>query len=880
VSLAPGTRLGPYEVVAPIGAGGMGEVYRARDTRLERDVALKVLPPSAASSQDRRQRFEREAHLISQLSHPHICALYDVGAEGTIAYLVMELLEGETLAHRLGTGPLPLEQVVRAGIEICSALEAAHAKGIVHRDLKPANVMLTGAGVKLLDFGLAKALEKSGPLLSDLPTIAEARTETGAVLGTLQYMSPEQLEGRPLDARTDIFALGAILYEMTTGKTAFPAASQASLISAILTSEPPPMASLQPITPPALDRLVKTCLAKDPARRFWSAHDVGLQLASLGAAASDARPAPAMEHRSRKAPWAAPWLPWLVAGLAAAVAVASLLKPRSAPVTEETSEQAIRFLVPPPPNGRFMSSTEASYMAVSPDGTQLAYAAAQDGVQRIWIREVSALEPRSLPGTDDAHSLFFSPDGGSIAFFAAGVLKRIDTAKGSAVPICDTKLPGQRAGSWGSRGDILFSSAPRLSEAIYRVPASGGTPAPAVQIDRARGELGIGWPRFLPDGERFLYLVVREGGAGTLMLFTPGKPPRSVMPAQSLVEYAEPGYLVYAHEGSLLGRRFDQATGRADGAPFSIAPRIRYFLPTGTASFAVSRSGLLLYQPLQDAQRLVWYDRSGRELATVGEPGGYQHLALSASGRRLLVDRTRPELGDQDVYAIDLERGTEERLVAGPLSDSGPIWLPGEKSIVYSEPRLGPPELRRRELATSRDEELLPPGGFRQAEDVSPDGRTLVYRERAADRSWWNLWALPLDGDRQPRLLVSRAYSGRFSPDGSLLAYLSLESNQREAYVTPFPGPGERTRLSPGGALALAWGEGRELLYLSVDGSLLSVKVADQVGKPTKLFKLPGRQWLGFDVSADGKRILAIEPQIVADELPLTAVVGFTSELK
>jgi Tol biopolymer transport system component/predicted Ser/Thr protein kinase len=877
LSLTAGARLGPYEIVSPVGAGGMGEVYRARDTRLERTVAVKVLPERLSNSAEVRQRFEREAKTISQLSHPHICALYDVGNQDGVEYLVMEYLEGETLSERLVKGALPLEQTLRHGTEIAHALDKAHRQGIVHRDLKPGNVMLTKSGVKLLDFGLAKAIVPETPAenLTSAPTTGADLTREGTVLGTVSYMAPEQIEGRRADARTDIFAFGALLYEMAAGSRAFSGTSQASILSAILRDEPAPVSSAASLFPPALDRLIRTCLAKDPGQRWQSAHDVGLQLRAISEGSAVSGAGKVIPHSVR-----ARFLPWLAAGIAVAVAEGALWLSRAPRVQPP---RTIRFAVPPPANGAFSFFYEISFLAASPDGLRLAYVASDSqGGQRIYLRPLSAAEARPIPGTEGANSLFFSPDGRSIAFFAEGKLKRVELAGGTPVSICDVSSGGGFSGTWGRGGDILFAGV--LRSAINRVSAAGGTPTEVIRLDRSRGEARIAWPWFLPDGEKFLYLLRHLDGHGNLMLAEPGKKPRRVMAMQSAVQYADPGYLVFAREGSLLAQRFDPESGRVTGEPFSLAERVRYFLSIGAASFAVSRSGTLAYQSQDDVRRLTWLDRTGRELSTVGPPGLYMHIAISPDGRRLLFDRARKGIGTPDVWSLDLERGTETPVTSDPDTEAMPVWLPGGK-VAYSAVRGNPPQLVRRDLATGKEEELLPGGRFQGAQDVSPDGKSLLYIMRGEHGV--DVWTYPLSGAGKPAPLLETPFSKgdvRFSPDGRYLAMITSESGQPEVYVTDYPGPGERIRVSTGGAQYLRWSrDGRELLYLSTDQHMMSVPVKTspslKLGPPTALFAVNGTAWAGFDVSPDGKRFLAIVPKIVANELPLNVIVNWTSEV-
>ncbi|MGH9399613.1 MAG: TolB family protein, partial [Thermoanaerobaculia bacterium] len=575
------------------------------------------------------------------------------------------------------------------------------------------------------------------------------------------------------------------------------------------------------------------------------------------------------------------WLPWLGTALAAALAAVVLLR-SGKPVA--SAPRAIRFGVPPPANGSFAYDVEESFLAVSPDGSQLAYVAWDtQGPSRIFLRPLSAQEARPIPGTEGARSLFFSPDGKTIAFFASGKLKRVELSGGAAVSICDVSRRGGMSGTWGPGGDILFAGV--QTQAIYRVSAAGGTPAEAIQLDPARGEARIAWPFFLPDGKKFLYLLRHVDGHGNLMLAEPGEKPRLVMPIQSRAQYADPGYLVFAREEALLAQRFDPDSGRVTGEPFSVAERVRYFLSTGSASFAVSRSGTLAYQPQEDVFRLTWLDRTGREVGTVGTPGLYKHVAISSDGRKLLFDRQHG--GILNIWSLDLERGTETPITSDPDTVAMPLWLPGGK-VAYSAVRGHTPQLFRRDLATGKEEELLPAGKFQQAQDVSPDGRFLFYTIRG-ERGVFDIWSYPLSGAGKPTPFLETPFnktSVRFSPDGRFLAMVTGESGpQPELYVTAYPGPAERIRVSTGGAGDPRWSrDGRELFYLSGDRRLMSVAVSTspalKLGTPTPLFTLTGKgYWPSFDVSQDGKRFLALVPETVADELPLNVVANWASEV-
>jgi WD40 repeat protein len=892
--LAAGVRLGPYEILAPLGAGGMGEVYRARDTRLGREVALKVLPAEVSWSEEWRKRFEREAQALSRLVHPHVCALFDVGRHADVDYLVMELLSGESLAARLLGGPLPFAEVLRFGAQIASALAAVHSLGITHRDLKPGNVMITPAGAKLLDFGVARMLpqEAAARDLSLASTASLSLTQAGQLLGTVSYMSPEQLEGKRADARSDIFALGAVLFEMATGKRAFPGESSAAIVSAILGSQPPVVSSSQPASPSEFDSLVRTCLRKEPETRWSSVHDVALLLQQIeqGIDAEPRQPGPASSRR------VATWLPWAVALLAVALGAAAFLLQ----VPDPTGlVRAVRFDLPAPGSGAYFHTRDVTALAVSPDGSTLAYvatepssgAAPQDPThglisgrisRRLWIRRLADLEARPLPGTEGATSVFWSPDGRTVAFFAQGALKRVDLPNVGPVTICPVEARGGLSGTWGKTGEILF--APVQGGGILRVSAAGGSPSVALRPDAVRGEVGVAWPWFLPDGERFLYVARYPGARRVLMMAGAGHAPREVIPVGSKVQFAEP-FIVFARDGSLLGQRFDWRSGRVAGAPFALAPQVRSFQTTGSAEFATSSGGTLVWQSVDDSQRLVWFDRSGRELGTMAGPDNYLGIAISPSAGQVVFSRAAPRAGGFSVWFTDLERNVENRITSGLDSACCAVWIPGEKGIVYSGVQGGPPHLFRRDLETGADVELLPPGSFQLAQEVSPDGKSVLYLDR--ERGGWDLWSVALSGGTKPSPVLESAFNKsdvRFSPDGRHLAFISDESGAPEAYVAPYSGSGQRTRVSTHGAVALRWARAAdELLYLSPDRRLWSVQVRStptlRLGTPTVRFTAQGHAgWVDFDVTPDGSRILAVVPAVVADELPLHVAVNWPAE--
>src|SRR5262245_51665427 len=650
--LSVGSRLGPYEILSPIGAGGMGEVYKARDTRLERTVAVKVLPAQLSVSSDARQRFEREAKTISQLSHPHICALYDVGREGETEYLVMELLEGETLTERLAKGALPLDPTLRFGQEIADALDKAHRQGIVHRDLKPGNVMLTKSGVKLLDFGLAKAMSpasQSPTALTSLPTAMNEGnlTKEGTILGTFQYMAPEQLEGREADARSDLFALGATLYEMATGKKAFTGKTQASLIGSILRDEPPSVSSIAPMTPPAFDRVVKTCLAKDPDERWQTAHDVRLQLQWIAEGGSQAGlPAPLAElRRSRER------LAWAANIVTAALAIAAtwlFLQSRREPARIVQSS----ILPPDKTEFNFLSGS----MALSPDGRLIAFIAGN----LLWVRPLDGLSARPLAGTEGPTYPFWSPDSRSLGFFAGGKLRKIDVSGGPPETICDA--PAARGGTWGRDGTIVF--APSTRYPLHRVAASGGAVVPITKLDPSKGEISHRWPTFLPDGRHFLYVSFHAIGGSEQAnnsIFVgslDSQRTEMLVRTNSNAIYSPPGYLLYWRENVLLAQPFSAKSLRLTAEPFPVAEPVQYAQGFGNAIFSVSQNGLLAYQRGRGSvpSQLTWFDRAGRQLEAAAPPGDYRNPAISHDGQKVLVDVPATQTLGDDVWVSDLVR--------------------------------------------------------------------------------------------------------------------------------------------------------------------------------------------------------------------------------
>jgi Tol biopolymer transport system component len=829
----------------------MGEVYRARDTRLERTVAVKVLPSHLASSPDSRQRFEREAKTISQLSHPHICALYDVGREGETEYLVMELLEGETLSERLAKGALPLEQTLRYGTEIADALDKAHRQGIVHRDLKPANVMLTKSGVKLLDFGLAKAMAPTLPRgsLTSLPT-EQGLTQEGTILGTFQYMAPEQLEGKDADGRTDIFALGAVVYEMATGKKAFSGTSQASLIAAILQNEPAPISASQPMAPPALDRVVKTCLAKDPEERWQSAADIKRELRWIADASQTGVAAPAAPHHGS-------WLPWAVAALAALVAVSALLRPQRAEMP--AASRMILSILPP------QGAAWTDWFALSPDGRRLALVGSNEGRMQIWIRRLDEEEARPVTGTEGAENPFWSPDGRSLAFFAHSKLKRIELESGEVQVLCDAELG--RGGSWSREGVILFAStAPSV---LSRVAASGGAPVAATRLEPSRGDLVHRWPHFLPDGKRFLVFVWTANPAttGIYLGSLESSDLKLLQPSREAGQFLPPDRLLYARGEALAVERLDLSRAQPSGEPETLIRQVDVAeIGSFLRLFSASRNGIVAFRDAGYQRPLVWFDRRGNVVGRTSAVAGTTGLSLSPD--ETLAAYATGTLTAGDIWLLDLQRDVATKLTSGSGANT-PVFSRDGRFLYYRF--YGPKhfEIRRKPVRGSGAEETVFEGStFENPQDETPDGRTLIVQ--SAQRSF-DIWALPLEGDRKLIPLVATEFSERqprLSPDGRWLAYYSDESGRFEVYVRRFPVTEEKWQVSTRGGLWPYWrGDAKEIYYVGLDGVLMAVPVAAEqmfsVGAPESLFQTRLRVWTvqrQYVASRDGQRFLMIYP--------------------
>ena len=856
----------------------MGEVYRARDTRLGREVAIKVLPAHLSEDAARKARFEREAKTISGLNHPNICVLHDVGSQDGVDYLVMELVEGETLASRLAKGPMPLEQVLRIGREIAEALDKAHRSGVIHRDLKPGNIMLTKSGAKPLDFGLARPVSAQASLatLTAVGSLNSPVTQEGTIVGTFQYMSPEQVEGKELDGRSDIFSLGAVLYEMVTGRRAFEGKSQLSVASAILEKEPAPLIEAKPLTPANLDHAVRRCLAKDPDERWQTARDLAIELKWAGEAGSQAS-APVVAGKSQGN---TPGM-WLAGALAGALALGLLAGALIWKGNTKTAETMY-----------FSAPMQANDMAVAPNGHTVAIVAKDEsrGKTVVWLYEVGARAAKPLPETDGASFPFWSPDGQYLGFFASGKLKKINLANGDVQTLCDA--PNGRGGSWSSQGVILFTPSGQVDEGLYRVSASGGSKELVSLPDKEKGETSHRWPQFLPDGKHYLYMAfnvtwqARSGGANAIYVGELGsKERKQLVEAIANAAYVEPGYLLYFRDNTLFAQRFDPSNLALSGEARPVLKDIQFLGRIARATYSATNGQLLVAQSAGGAtlSKLAWFDRKGNEIGTVGKPDAYSNLVISPNHKSLAVDITDTGNGNADVWVMDLASGAGKRLTFDPAVDSMAVWSPDGERIVFSSSRQHTFDLYMKNSNGTTEEKVVEHGNAdRYPTDWSRDGKSALFIQGN------DLWVMEMPA-MQSRVFLKAPgtiRNGEFSPDGKWVAYASNETGKWEVYVTSFPDANAKWQVSSAGGDEPRWrGDGKELFYLSSEAKVMAVPVKGgasfDAGTAEELFQANPRERVAtseqmtYDVSADGQKFLINTRMKNEEARPMTVVLNW-----
>ncbi|MGD0697638.1 MAG: protein kinase [Terriglobia bacterium] len=899
--LTSGAQLGPYEILSPLGAGGMGEVYRARDTKLNREVALKVLPEAFAANAERMARFEREAQVLASVNHPNMAAIYGLEESTAVRALVMELVEGPTLADRIAQGPVAIEEALPVAKQIAEALEYAHEKSIIHRDLKPANVKVTPEGtVKVLDFGLAKALapDTSGTHLANSPTISIAATQAGVILGTAAYMSPEQAKGKIVDRRTDIWAFGCVLYEMLGGKQAFEGETVSDVLAAVIMKDPD-WNALAADTPAGIQKLLRRCLQKDPKQRLRDIGDARIAieetLSGTGDAEADLVPAQGRPQGPPLQPWrrALPWAAALLCvGLAGVFAI-GYFRAISVPA------RSVRSYILPPEKTTFAFEAKTGTPVLSPDGRKLLFAARNSaGVERLWIRPLDSAAAQPLEDTEGASFPFWSPDSRFVGYFAQGKLMKIDTSGGPNQTVCDA--PSGRGGAWSLDGRIVFT--PERLAGLEQVAAAGGTPTPLVPLNRSNQQLTLRWPVFLPDGHHFLYFAgnpLSEVAASTNGIYLgslDGKDRKFLVQADSNALYAPPGFLLFLKGATLVAQPIDTRRLELTGEAVPVAEEVANPRDYRLGHFSVSQYGDLVYElGGQDREQVAWLDAGGKQLGEVGEPGTIQDLRLSPDGETLA--EVAPAGKNVDLWLLDLARGVRTRFTFNPAEDMSPAWSPDGTKIAFSSMRSGQFDIYVKPTnGTGTAQPLVQDNARKFVDDWSGDGRYLAYmRDSPQGKNGSDIWILPLFGDKKPFPFLASPFNeaqASFSPDDRWLAYVSDESGKFEVYVVPFPQGNGKWQVSTGGGGNPRWRrDGKELFYVSPADELMAVEVREksgslEVGNPRTLFRTNSvaayriNSVAAYDVAPDGNKFVVLTQPAQSSAQPITLVTNWTALLK
>lgn len=897
-SVKENSNISHYRIVSKIGSGGMGEVYRAHDSRLDRDVAVKVLPQGFASDEGRLRRFEQEAKATSALSHPNILTVYDIGEHQGSPFIVAELLEGEELRDRLNEGPIPLRKTVDFAQQIVSGLSAAHERGITHRDLKPENLFITKDDrVKILDFGLAKLLEREKDTDVSEDATKKALTDPGVVMGTVGYMSPEQVRGIPADHRSDIFSFGVILYEMLTGKKAFHGESVVETMHSVLKDDVPDLDETNAKVPPALDKLMRRCLEKRPEHRFHSAHDLGFALDALATPTNTSgsgltialQPVDVRSDRTRTKFGG---LAWLAAGffLISTIILAAMYFSRVEP-----PRQAARFSISPP------GKEEFSGLALSPDGRQIAFATiGANGTTTLWVRSVDSLDSRQLAGTEGAVQPFWSPDSKTIGFFAEGKLRRIDAAGGPPQTLADVSND-PRGGTWAPDGTIIFT--PTTISPLMRISASGGLATELTKIDTELQQTSHRWPSMLPDGKQFLYFargtVPEKQGIYISSVDSP-ETTKLLIPVPVTGAYTEAdgiGYLLFLRESTLMAQRFDVKSRTLSGEAVPLAQGILSVPgevgPTAFSAFSAASGNLLYFNGVRPTTRLTWFDRSGKLIGSVTEPGDYHEPSLSKDGTKLMFGHGGDTLGD--VYLKDLSRGSTTRLTFDPATDGSPVFSPDESQVVFTSTRPGAIGIYRKRSSGAGNEELMLNGSAPMfASSWSSDGRYILYDKVVDAAKKIDLWVLPMTGDAAPFPYLETAFvesHAQFSPDGRWVAYASDESGKAEIYIQSFPTGNGKWQVSTAGGDQPQWSSnGKELFYIAPDRNLMSVSIGGsailEIGRPEILFQTNAPpssiedDRTNYAAARDGQRFIVNTLDETKIAQPLTFVLNWSADLK